>query len=417
MISTSKCWKVAHPTKPATSQNTLLYERQLNHSMARAESGSIQQLGKNRWRVRVSGGNDPVTGKRIRLSKVVHGTKKDAIAERTRMQIEVGDVDRATKDMTLAQYLTDVFLPWQKQRVRISSYLTMESNLKKYAVAGLGHIKLNKLSPYTVETWVKTIPGRKAPLDSFTNLRTAYRQAYKWGLVHRNIFDKLDLPKREYGEKVVADAELAAMIIGAMYGERIEPIFLLEISCGLRLSEAMALDWEDIDFQNRKVRIWRNYQRVNGHGCMFFEPKTKNSKREVTIPQSVVNRLREIRCADGIVRFGPICMTRNGTRLDPSNYRISYQNIYKRKLPNQPYITLMNLRHSHATILLATGTDVKTISERLGHADVKTTLNIYAQKVEELDTKASDAFDAAISVASPTKPPENIVELKPAKEA
>lgn len=90
--------------------------------MTRAESGSITSLGKNKWRVRASGGNDPATGKRIRLTKTVHGTKKDAIAERTRMRIEVGQMDSANKDMTVAQYFEDVFIPWEKARVRPTTY-------------------------------------------------------------------------------------------------------------------------------------------------------------------------------------------------------------------------------------------------------------------------------------------------------
>lgn len=386
--------------------------------MVRAESGSITQLGKNRWRVRVSGGNDPVTGKRIRLSKVVHGTKKDAIAERTRMQIEVGDVDRVAKDMTVAQYFEEVFLPWHRGNVRKTSYIQDENRYKTYIRDNLGHIKLGKLSAYTVETWMKSLPTAYVQRVAFGVLRHAYKQAYKWDLVQRNFFDKLTPPKKEHSEKVVADGELAALIIGAMYGEPIEAPFLIEISCGTRMSEALAIDWEDIDFNSGKVHIYRSYQEVAGEGAQFFDVKTASSNRKVSIPPSVLERLKELRYEGGKVRFGPLCIGPDGNRLKPDTYRDRYRRIYKRKLPDQPYITPKNLRHSHATILLASGVDLKTISDRLGHADIRITADAYIQKVAKLDEGASDAFDAVVKVLGPNaEPKQNIIEFKPAKEA
>lgn len=386
--------------------------------MARAESGSIQQLGKNRWRVRVSGGNDPVTGKRIRLSKVVHGTKKDAIAERTRMQLEVGDVTSATKDMTLAQYLDEVYLPWKKNRVRETTYERVERVVRKHIIAELGHIKLSKLSSYTVETWVKDIKSEAVRKTTFKIFQQAVTQAYKWDIVQKNVFDKLDSPAYSPKEKTVADADLGGVILDMLMGTRIEAPILLQLSCGLRVSEAMAIDWEEIDFKTGKVNIWRNYQNVIGGEAKFFEPKTKNSKRTVTIPKGALARLLEIRCADGVMRFGALAVGDDGERMKPDSLRYRYKALYERKLPDQPYITLKNLRHSHATILLTQGVDLKTIADRLGHANIKTTAKSYLQHVDELDERASEAFDLAVKVATVRNDPDPvIVDFKQAKEA
>lgn len=144
--------------------------------------------------MRVSGGNDPVIGKRIRKAKVAHGTKKDAIAERRRMQVEVGDVGRATADMTLAQYLEDVFLLWQEGRIRANSYYSECRTARAYIIPALGHIKLAKLSAYTVETWAASLPTDCSRYSAFCLLRHAMHQAYRWDMVPRNVFDKLDTP-------------------------------------------------------------------------------------------------------------------------------------------------------------------------------------------------------------------------------
>ena len=386
--------------------------------MARAESGSITPLGKNRWRVRVSGGNDPVTGKRIRLSKVVHGTKKDAIAERTRMQIEVGDVDRATKDMTVAQYMEQIYLPWEKNRTRKTTYYRIQREVHKRIIAELGHIQLSKLSAYTVETWAKGIESDAVRRTVFKIFQQAVTQAYKWDIIQRNVFDKLDSPSYEPKEKTVANEDLSGVILRTLMGTRIEAPILLQLSCGLRLSEAMAIDWEEIDFKTGKVRIWRNFQEVVGEEPQFFEPKTKKSKRTVTIPKGALSRLLEIRCAGGVMRFGPLTIGDDGKRMKPSSLRYRYRTLFAKELPNQPYITLKNLRHTHATILLKQGVDLKTIADRLGHADIKTTARSYLQPLDELDEQASEAFDLAVKVEGIRNDPEPIiVEFKLAKEA
>ena len=390
----------------------------MNNTMARAETGSIQKLDKDRWRIRVSGGADPVTGKRIRLSKTIRGTKKDAIAERTRMQIEVGDVDRASKDMTIAQYIEDVFLPWQKPRVRKTTYYRIQNQMHKRVIPELGHIALTKLSAYTIETWLSGIESPSIRLTDFKLLRQAYHQAYVWGMIAKSPFDKLSLPEYKPKKKNVADADLGGLILESMMGTRIEAPLLLALSCGLRKSEALAINWEDIDFRTGKVRIWRGYHVVVGEEPQFFETKTESSNRVVTIPKGALARLMEIRCADGILRFGPLAIGDDGNRMKPDSFGYRYKKTYLKKMPGQQYVTMRNLRHSHATILLAQGVDLKTIADRLGHASIKTTVKSYLQHVEELDEKASDAFDLAVKVATVSKEPNPVVlDYNQAKEA
>lgn len=385
--------------------------------MARAESGSIQQMGKNRWRVRVSGGNDPVSGKRIRLSKVVHGTKKDAIAERTRLQIQVGDVDRATQGMTFAEYAETVYFPWHKGNVRGTSYYMSRNIWKNHVLPALGHIKMGKLSAYTIEVWLASFESEAMRYGAFIRAQSMYRQAYQWGIVQSNPFDRVEKPRKPASEKTVADAELSALILDAFRGENIEPLVLIEFACGLRKSEALALDWEDISFRNGTVEIRRGYHYLKGQGYVFYDTKTTKSHRTVSIPPSILARLLEIRTKGGIVRMGALCCSKTGERMSPASYQRAYKRIYGRKLPNERFVTLKNLRHSHATMLLAAGVDLKTISDRLGHANIGITTGIYIQKVQELDKAASDAFDAAITVAAPRREPDNVTRLDPAKEA
>ena len=177
--------------------------------MARSESGSIQKLGPNRWRVRVSGGNDPVTGKRIRKTKVVHGSKKDAIAERTRLQLQVGDVGRATSNITVAQYFEDIFLPWKKQRNRPNTYYGQCNVVRREIIPGIGHIKLDKLTAYNIEVWQQSIESPSMRKKAYEIVRQAIGQAYKWEILQKNIFDRLSAPSYSPGTKLIGDSGTA----------------------------------------------------------------------------------------------------------------------------------------------------------------------------------------------------------------
>ena len=88
-----------------------------------------------------------------------------------------------------------------------------------------------------------------------------------------------------------------------------------------------------------------------------------------------------------------------------------------RSEPTATYIQPKNLRHSHAMILLEQDVDIKVIADRLGHADVSTTARYYLQPAGELDARASMAFDAAFTVASPSSDEGNVSEIRVRKEA
>ena len=152
-------------------------------------------------------------------------------------------------------------------------------------------------------------------------------------------------------------------------------------------------------------------------GGVFFEPKTKGSERTVSVPAGALRRLHEIRTEGGVIRSGPLAVGRDGERMKPDSLRYRYHRLYDRELPGQPYVTLKNLRHSHATILLAQGVDLKTIADRLGHTNIGTTARSYVQHVDELDVRASEAFDSAFFVASPVEDDDGVVGFRAASGA
>ena len=169
-------------------------------------------------------------------------------------------------------------------------------------------------------------------------------------------------------------------------------ILLLALKTGMRRSEIFGLarndTYYDLDLENATFEVNKSRHYLSGKGKFTKYPKNDTSIRKKSLPKSILSYLKlyyelldrigytdtyifDFMSIDGICSF--------------------FQNWQEKNNINK--IRFHDLRHTHATILLFSGVDVKTISERLGHADIQTTLNIYADVLEELDKKAADALD------------------------
>lgn len=156
---------------------------------------------------------------------------------------------------------------------------------------------------------------------------------------------------------------------------------LITIYSGMRIGEVCALQWKDIDLEEKVIRVNKSIQRIyteeDTTGKMKTEllistPKTKSSQREIPIVQPLFKMMKD---------FAKICRpdyfvcSGTTTPIEPRTYR-SY---YKKKIEEigLPYLKFHGLRHTFATQLIASKADVKTVSAILGHSDITTTLNTY----------------------------------------
>ena len=377
--------------------------------MARADKGSIKELGKGRWLVRVSGGNDPVSGKRIRLSRTIRGTKKDALAERTRMLVEVGDIGYIRGCMTFGEFVEEVFLPRKRQQVerdelRENSYHRLCDNLRKCGQP-IWEVPLNKMAPFHVETCMARVGGPSARFNVYSDLRAVWGKAMTWGFTPKgnDIFDAIEPPRKPVPDIETASTELLAKILQAFRGHSVEPIVLMMAGCGLRCSEACGLDWEHFDWDEGTVAVTRGFHKVGGK-TMFLPPKTVLSGATVSMPEMVRKRMYEIShdSESGVVLSGAISvMGANGgrARRHPGSASEAYRAHYRKMLPDATYICIKNLRHSHATILLENGEDIALVSKRLRHSNLATTYRRYIKPGLSADRHSSGLFDSAMSSA------------------
>ena len=192
--------------------------------------------------------------------------------------------------------------------------------------------------------------------------------------------------------------------------EQIKVLFNLAIYAGLRKGELLALEWSDIDYVNHTVSITKSTAVVGGEQIVK-EPKTRNSKRIVSIPAWLTNRIRAMKIERTKYRLsiGDRWQGAEWLFIQSNGKQMSYYTPYSafsdtinrynsNKKPSQklPQIPFHGLRHTSATLLIAAKQDVKTISARLGHAQTSTTMNIYVHALKEADKAASDAIETVL---------------------
>ncbi len=183
--------------------------------------------------------------------------------------------------------------------------------------------------------------------------------------------------------------------------------FYLSMFSGCRRGELIALQWSDVDFQNSTISITKSSCRVDGQ-LITKTTKTSGSIRTIALPQVVMDLAKQWKAEQARYRLligskwagsNYVFIQWNGLQMGletPYNafHRVidNYNKNRKKNDPELPKIPLHGLRHTSATLLIAKGTDIKTVSERLGHSSTSTTLNIYAHALEELDRTAADTL-------------------------
>jgi len=168
------------------------------------------------------------------------------------------------------------------------------------------------------------------------------------------------------------------------------------LTLGLRKTEATGLTWDCVDFENKKISIESILYYRNKEGFSLKKPKTKSSKRTLTAPPELMDRLKIERIKQnelklkGILtnKLNLVCLNTKLNPIYPRNVNKNFDNFCK--INNLRRIKIHDLRHTNATLLVSSGTDFKTISERLGHADISITLNRYSHVLEDMDKNASE---------------------------
>ena len=226
--------------------------------------------------------------------------------------------------------------------------------------------------------------------------------AVEWQAIFSNPAERVKPPKVEYKESRYLDENQAKRLIELLAQEPVQfrTAITLLLYSGIRRGELCGLTWSDIDFENNVLSIHRSSQYLPGKGVFDKETKTRSSLRSIKLADVSIGLLREFRAYQNEQRLmmgdkwnhcNKIFTQWDGSPIHPDTLTSWFKKFIKRN--NFPDVTIHSLRHTNATLLIVGGTDIRTVSKRLGHAQTSTTSNIYAHSIKSADEAAAHTLE------------------------
>jgi integrase len=367
--------------------------------------GHLKERGHNHWAI-VLDARDP-TGKRKRRWHAFHGTKREAQIECARLIAELRNGTAIEPGrLTVAAFL-DRWLDHVRPQTSLKTHERYTSIVRANIKPALGGVPLAKLQPMAISAAYTAAVTRLAPRTvhhMHRVLSQALKQAVRWRLLPRNPCDDCDPPKVERGEMKVWDVATMASALELARPWRVHIPVVLAALCGLRRGEVAALRWRHVDLDRAQLSVTESAEQTRS-GVRYKTPKTGKG-RTVALPAMVVAELRahRLRQAEWLLRLGVrvtdetfVCAREDGEPQQPNSIGHAWDRfLAATKLPR---IRFHDLRHSHATAMLASNVHPKIVSERLGHSRVALTLDTYSHVVPGMQEEAAAAIDAAFGAA------------------
>ena len=371
--------------------------------------GTIRKRADGRWEALLTVTRD---GRIVRRSIYAHTREEVARLLRRALRESEAGVPPASGTETLATFLA-VWLEATRSSLRPQTWSTYERHLRLHVLPYAGRIRLAKLQPYDLQALYR---GRlEEGLSSTTVhhvhaiLHRALGQAVRWGTVPRNVADLVDPPRMSRFEMRALTAGEVRRLLDAARGDRLEALYVLAVSTGMRRGELLALHWQDVDLPLRRASVTGTMQRTP-EGLVIGQPKTSKSRRLVMLSDMALRALerrREIEIAERAsagplwYETGLIFPNAIGRPLEPGNLlRRSYWPLLQRA--GLPRMRFHDLRHTAATIMLSRGVHPKVASEILGHATVAITLDLYSHVTESMQAEAAQLMDETLAGPIPS---------------
>jgi integrase len=366
--------------------------------------GTLKQRSDGRWEAQLS----LPDGKR----KSVYGKTRKEVRDALNLArkklndgVDLG-APRQTVGVFLERWLEDVVRP----QCAPKTYYQYRDLMRGHVIPELGSMPLDKLTAQHIAALLRT--KTEAGLSPTTVghirsvLRNALNRAVKWSLIARNPAALTDPPRRETQRVIPLKPDEARAALAAARGHRLEALISVGLFLGLRQGEILGLRWVDIDLDVGTLAVTQALQRIDGK-LIVKAPKTKKSRRRLTLPASVVAALRAHRDRQAFERqaigthwqeTGFVFTTTIGTPLDPRNVlRVWHGILAAAGVPRRSFHVT---RHTAVSLLIAEGIPLKIIQEVLGHSLLSTTADIYGHLFPQAFTEAAEAMERALGTGS-----------------
>lgn len=365
--------------------------------------GSVKKEGKS-WYYVFSLDND-ANGKRKQKKKRGFKTKKEA---QKALAEAINDLNKGTyiepSNTKYKNYL-DQWFNTKQNTIGIQTAKVYKDYIKNRIIPALGNFTLSKLSTIQIQSFINNMCEEGLSSSTvkkvYEIIRNSLEHAVDFELIPKNVASKVKLPKANKKEMNVWDEKEVNKFLKVAKADPAYIVFYLALTTGMRQGEILGLRWKDVDFEKGLINI---KQTLSHDGKIFISgAKTKSSLRTINLPLSaiIVLKARKLTVSKEKLSLGPIYQdldlvtcTQHGTPFNPANIRRTFKRIIK--FADVPEIRFHDLRHTHATLLLSKGINVKVISERLGHSNIKVTLDTYSHVLPSMQAEVARKLDEII---------------------
>lgn len=331
-------------------------------------------------------------------------TLKIKIDNREGKKIETSLAVREEEKKDKFKFYAVYWLQKKKFEVKNSTYCNYANLLKNNIIPILGEVKFNELNGEILQFFVYEAQGKnnlsqKTTKDCLGIIKQVVAEGQEEGIIPQFVYSKrkIKYKKQELigNDKKIYTTEEYKKIIKAILQEidNKKVGILLGLYTGMRIGELCALQFKDIDFERKCVHVNKTLQRtydptkdINPSEIKITSTKTESSNREIPLTEEMIKILKKLYKEDD---YYVLTGTKKWT--EPRTFRRTYQTFMK-KIGIEP-LKFHSLRHTFASINIENGSDIKTISEILGHSDIDVTLKVYTHTSQKAKRKAIEEFD------------------------
>ncbi|NFE74702.1 site-specific integrase [Clostridium botulinum] len=372
---------------------------------------SYEQLSKYNWKATVSLGYE--SGKQIKTRKQGFKTKKEAekwVTEALNKKNK-GYIAPTESNVSFKDYINKWFNDYKSKHIGINTRTNYKSRIDTHIIPKLGSYKLNKITNAIVQDFYNSLIGDGLKPSSVKKIMEILNGVFKYAQKSKLIYtiptdiekQPMNKPKIEFWSKKEID-----FYLNVIKGTYLYTPILIEVLTGLRVGEICGLRWCDIDFKTNSLTVRNQVIYDRELKILVFSEmlKTDSSYREISLPNILIDYLKSIKGNAGDTDF--IVLNREGLMCNPRNLSMNFsksiskykksieeisQKVAKNNYMQLKQITFHGLRHTHATLLIFNGENIKVVSDRLGHKDIATTLNTYTHIMEDMKNNTANLLD------------------------
>ena len=370
----------------------------------------IKKATNGTYYFRANLGKHPVTGKQIQKYRSGFATKKEARAEYSKLILSTPDeLTEKKEEVTFKKFIQEIYLPWYKTQVKESTYKNRYATIEKH-FSYFYKMNTDKIEPIHVQNWQLKLAKNYSP--NYVRiiqgmLAIAFDRAIVLGLAKKNPARmignvKSRKPKIDFWTLDEFQKVISLLYKGDYYEHYLFISFWLLFMTGMRIGEAAALQWSDIDFETGILSINKNLYYKTMTEYKFVEPKTQAGIRDIVIDDDTIKELKEWKeVQQKVLTNYDFVMSYSG--IPTSKHTLPRALEKLAELAGVHRIKIHALRHSHASLLISMGENPLIIKHRLGHEKIQTTLGTYGHLYPNSNFEVAKKLTGKLTYTPATK--------------